>query len=85
MTIEALERDMPVREYRSWQKYFRIYRWPDELLDLSSATLASIVANIMRPRGHAPYRAEAFRLARRDGFEEAIEAPKNEARSLFGR
>lgn len=86
MTIADLEDRMPAKEFHGWQLYFRIYRFPDELLDLQGATLASIVANIMRPRGYAAWKPEQFRLLRRDGFEDPVEAtPKNEARALFGR
>lgn len=85
MTIAELDDRMPFLEYLSWQRYFRIYRFPDELADLSFATLSSIVANIMRPKGYAAWRPEQFRLIRRDGFEEQDDTPKNEARSLFGR
>lgn len=85
MTIDDLERRMPIKEFHSWQRYFQVWRFPDELLDLQSATLTSIVANIMRPRGYAAYRPDQFRLARRYGYDEIDETPRNEARALFGR
>lgn len=86
MTVGDMLKRMSVTEYRAWQVFFYVHRWPDEREDLSMASLTALVANMFRPKGYAPFPVADFRLARRFGFDEVEqEQPRNEARALFGR
>lgn len=76
---------MSISEYRAWQVYFYVHRWPDEREDLAMASLTGYVANMFRPKSVAAYPIDRFRLMRRFGFDDEPEKPVNEARALFGR
>lgn len=83
MMVCDLDR-MPVRELRTWQAFFTIWRFPLEQADLSSAVLSQIVANIMRPKNVPSYAAQQFLVGRRFGYNGAEDTkPKDEASKHF--
>ena len=53
-------RGMTCRQWSEWKEYASLEPFGEERADLRMGILASLVANIVRKRGHAPMRPQQF-------------------------
>lgn len=60
MTVQELLARMSSRELSEWMAYARVEPFGEERADLRSGIVASILANVHRPKGRKPLKPEDF-------------------------